>query len=594
MLILSHPAGLWALLALPVVVLIHFLQERSRKVRTSTLFLLERVSPESVGGARFERLRNSLPLWMQLLSVLLLAWIFAGPRWIKEDSRQTVAVVLDSSVSMSAFKTTTRAALAAKLRAWAKSAAQTEWHLMESNPRKPVLYAGSEMAALLSAYDRWEPTSGTHLPDDALLTARGLVKGSGIVIYVTDHKADTASDIAVLSVGEPIENVGFAGAEVSLTDEAAAASGMRWKVLVKNYGRAPQTREWWVEDPARPDAKPTRQSLTLGPGQALALNGESPPDLDRAVLRLSGDLFTWDDQLPLQRPKPRLVNAEVHISGRTGGILRKMLGALDHVALAGKPDLVLAEMGEQQETDSIVVAGSGGENTRLDATYTVAEEHPLTRDLNWMGLLTPKPMELTVTDTDVPLLWKGDRALALLRADTNSTGRRTSRLMLAWDLAASNADRNPAMLVMLQRFVEKVRDSKREPWAGNFETSQRLDVAPAQGAADADKATLRADGPPEPFAGRSPERPGFFEVQISGHPFISGAAAFADTREADFSDAAAVDTVDARRWEAALKQSVADPLVPLWVLLLLGCLLASWAPSLRSRSRLSSRVPLTA
>ena len=54
-LVLANPAGLWALMAIPLVLLIHFLQEQSRRVRVSTLFLLERVQPESVGGARLER-----------------------------------------------------------------------------------------------------------------------------------------------------------------------------------------------------------------------------------------------------------------------------------------------------------------------------------------------------------------------------------------------------------------------------------------------------------------------------------------------------------------------------------------------------------
>jgi hypothetical protein len=35
--------------------------------------------------------------------------------------------------------------------------------------------------------------------------------------------------------------------------------------------------------------------------------------------------------------------------------------------------------------------------------------------------------------------------------------------------------------------------------------------------------------------------------------------------------------VEQRRWEAALKQTEADPLTALWVLLILACLLAAWA-----------------
>ncbi|MFZ4766159.1 MAG: BatA domain-containing protein, partial [Roseimicrobium sp.] len=167
----ANPSGLWALLAVPAILLIHFLQERSRQVRVSTLFLLERVKPESVGGARFERLRNSVPLWMQLLAALLLSWLLAEPRWVRQDSRQTVVVVLDSSISMAAFKEPTRALLGEKLRAWSHTAAATEWHLLESDTRQATLYAGSELALLLDAFEKWQPLQSTHRPDEALITA---------------------------------------------------------------------------------------------------------------------------------------------------------------------------------------------------------------------------------------------------------------------------------------------------------------------------------------------------------------------------------------------------------------------------------------
>ena len=102
-LLFSNPAGFWALLGIPAVLLIHFLQRESRRVRASTLFLLEQLAPESAQGRRFERLRNSAALWLQLLAVLLFAWLLAGPRWLRPDSVQKVVFVLDSSASMSAF-----------------------------------------------------------------------------------------------------------------------------------------------------------------------------------------------------------------------------------------------------------------------------------------------------------------------------------------------------------------------------------------------------------------------------------------------------------------------------------------------------------
>lgn len=88
---------------------------------------------------------------------------------------------------------------------------------------------------------------------------------------------------------------------------------------------------------------------------------------------------------------------------------------------------------------------------------------------------------------------------------------------------------------------------------------------------------LRVDGAVTVFDGRAPERPGFFEVLDGGKKWISGAAQFADVREADFRDAESFDTAERRRMESALKQSEADPWTPLWVILLAGCFIGAWA-----------------
>lgn len=593
-LLLANPAGLWALLAIPVVLIIHFLQERSRRVRVSTLFLLERVRPESTGGAKFERLRNSVPLWLQLLAALLLAWLLAEPRWIKEDSRQTVVVVLDSSVSMSAFKESTRALLAEKLRAWARSAAQTEWHLLETDVRKPTLYAGRELPGVLRAFDGWQPVLGTHRPDETLQVASGLVKEHGIVIFVTDRKAGVPSSVAVLSAGEEIENVGWAGLETTLVKAGAPESGVKWKVLVRNYSKVPQTRQWWVEQGDQGGTAPRRSTIAIAPGQTGELGGELPPGLDRATLVLSGDRFTWDDRMPLQRPVERVVNLAFQSNSAPGAVMKKMLMVLDGVTVAGAtpapapapgataspvkgPDLVVAELGNPVNTDAIQLLGGAGENLPLDGGFTVAEDHPLTRDLNWMGLLTPRPMELSLTDRDEPLLWKAGRPLALLRHDLTAEGTPVTRLLLAWDLAQSNAARHPAMLVMVHRYVEQIRKAKRDPWASNFEAGQSLETPnPRPGIKPIARTLLEDDGTRVEFTGRVPDAVGFFELEEGGKAVIRGAAHFADTREANFREASPLDTVDERRWEAALKQTEADPLTGLWALLVLGCLLGAW------------------
>jgi hypothetical protein len=247
------------------------------------------------------------------------------------------------------------------------------------------------------------------------------------------------------------------------------------------------------------------------------------------------------------------------------------------------PDLVVDELGNAAETDAVQLGGSVGGNGGLDPAWVAAEDHRLTRDLAWSGLLSGRPTELALVEGDVPLLWKGNRALALLRHGVTADGRQVRRLILNWDLAQSNAARVPALPVMLQRFIEMARERKAEPWAGNFETGQRLEISkygsqiPMREQAPDLKMELRVNGGTTVFDGRTPERPGFFEVLENGKIFVSGAAQFADTREADFRDAEPLDSSEERRIGAALKQSEADPWTPFWVLLLAACFIGAWA-----------------
>jgi hypothetical protein len=272
------------------------------------------------------------------------------------------------------------------------------------------------------------------------------------------------------------------------------------------------------------------------------------------------------------------VGASQHVT------LRQETGAAVN-ASQGAPDVVVSELGTSANGNAIQMVAGNGELPPLDPTWTVAENHPLTRDLNWMGLLTPRPLELTLTENDEPLLWKGDRLLALLRHERGEDGSTTRRLLLGWDISQSNAARHPAMLVLMHRFIESVRERKREAWAGNFETGQAIEFShagphaigvPKPDAAPV-KLTLRAEGiDNEEFSGQVPERVGFFEVMEQAKPLLRGAAYFADTRESDFRTAGPVDTVEQRRWEAAMKQTEADPWMPLWMLVLLGCLIVAW------------------
>lgn len=620
----ANPWGLLALAAIPALVAIHFLQEQSRRVRASTLFLLEHARPTSEGGFRIERFQNSLPFWMQVLAASALAWLLADPRWVRAEPRQTVAVVLDSSASMQAFRQETLDALAKRLRGWGAAASRTDWHLLETGPRRPPLYAGPSLDELLdAAADRWQPVLGSHPFADAVGAARALVPaGAGGVLLVTDRPSDVPADVAVLSVGTPLDNVGFSGGRVDVADGRAT-----WRVLITNHGDAAQARELTLRAAGSGDlaeGKPlaSPQRIELAAGQSRSFTAAWPADgtarddpsqdgtaqdgPGRIVLTLGEDRFTLDDTLPLVRPMLRRVRLANRLPGPAGDLLDRMLAAADgveRVADAAEADLVVDRLGAEPTGHAVLVAvadpveATSGETTdadapaegpsprpRFDPAWVAAEDHPLVRDLGWGSLLSGPASETRLSASDTPLLWKDGRPLAFLQSTRRGNGQRAVSLVLNWDLANSTAARTAAAVVLLARFVEQVRQEIPRSWTVNVETGQAIPL-------------------PGGRQTRAPETPGFFAVPMTlpmtlpvaspttaaspiatgeQRPVLSGAAQFADARECDFRDASPLDTLDTIRMEQIVKRSVADPWAPLWIAVAAGALLLAWSWRRRS------------
>jgi hypothetical protein len=604
-LFLANPWGLLALAAIPALLGIHALQQRSRRVRTSTLFLIEHAGRPPEGGLRLEWVRRSVPLLMQISASLALAWLLAEPQFVGRQSRQTVAVVLDASASMEAFRSPARQALGRSLRRLAGAAQNTDWRLLTTGPRQAPLYAGSDLDGLLAAVERWQPVLGTHDPTPALATAAGLTPGGrGMVVLVTDRPADVPGSVGVLAVGTPIDNVGFAGGDVVVEGDDA-----RWRVVVTNPGERGQERTLRIRPSgagaSAGGAAGEAIAVRLEPGQTRMLEGGWPPGTDTLLFDLAPDAFTFDDSLALVRPRPRLVRVAIRFPGPTGGVIGRMLaaapgveivadgGAADGIAGAGgTADIVVAPLGTPVDGAAVLIPDVGAEGDAagpapLDSSPVAAEDDPLVNDLGWGGLLSGAPVPLDDDPTDRPLLWKGPQPLALVRATRRPDGTAPESLLLAWDIAGSTAGRLPALVVLLTRFVERVRAGIDRPWAGNF----LVDEAIAMPSAAGDRLTAvplatAASGTVSlvPYRGRAPARPAVFAVGPPGaEPRLRGATQAADARESDFRAATTLDTLEGLRHEARVKQAIADPWVPAWLALVAVALAIAWGwPAWRS------------
>lgn len=596
----GNPLGFWALLGLPAVIAIHFLQRRVRREVITTLFLLETLQRESEAGRSWERLRSSWPFWLQLLMVLLLTWLLVQPRWRRTDTVQQIAVVLDASASMQAFRSETLAALEQHVMRWNDVAARTEYTLLTSAPESPALYHGFSWQELVAeAKASWQSWLGAHDVTAALRHARSLAGPEGLVVFFTDHTPSMALPYGArfVAVGQSLENCGFTG--VTLEEREGQ---MLFRAMVRNFSAHPQVRSWWIEAEGQ---RSPETPLELGPGQSHTVQGVFPEGIAACQVVLSGDRFAADDRLPLVRPQPKPLAVLMPPTQETQAtVLREIFAAFPHLGppVAEQiPDVTVTLYDPLQPalpaTHAIVFAQDPHPGAAYQTGLLVAEPGPLMDGVNWQGLLVRQRLPLPSRPNDRVLLWQGEQPLILHRRAEE--GRQ--QLLFNFDLHTSNARRLPALAVLLYRFLEQVRAEKVAPAAMNVVAGQKLELARRLGAgapplewreepltsSEAEKLVppVMRERPATDLL-RAPVVPGFFHVSQGGQPLLTAAAYFADPQESDFTAAATTDNLEGIAAALAEQHTMADTPWRLWVGVLMAALLLSWwmqAPRAESR-----------
>ncbi len=98
---LLQPGMLIALGLIPVLILIHLLKPKPRRVEVTNLFLWQEVLKERGGGIKFRRLKKNLPLLFQILIVILAALALARPVWVYFTQKKgDMILIVDTSASM--------------------------------------------------------------------------------------------------------------------------------------------------------------------------------------------------------------------------------------------------------------------------------------------------------------------------------------------------------------------------------------------------------------------------------------------------------------------------------------------------------------
>jgi len=184
--------------------------------------------------------------------------------------------------------------------------------------------------------------------------------------------------------------------------------------------------------------------------------------------------------------------------------------------------------------------------------------------------------------SDNVLLWQDKRPLILLRETGN-----VRQLLFNFDPSLSNAEKQPAFIVLLHRFAESVRTTKIAPVSENMETGQPLKIT----ASPEIPLTITAadpQGKPLPLSAMKDRHhaissPGFLSIRQGDKTLLNAAVHFGDPRESDFSKCESSSLAETTNTSAIERNTRPDPLWRVWILLLLAALMLSW--------RFTSKVP---
>jgi hypothetical protein len=331
------PLGLLALLTLPVILVLHLLRERRRRVAVPSLQHWLNV-PRRREGERIRRLPLTLLLLLHLLVAGLLGLALGRPQLagvLSGPSSQT-AIVIDTSTSMAAREgTTTRFALAqdrarAVLRRMSSSDRAT---LIAAGPAARVVASGGagDVAALTAALGQLRPGgAGTDIAGALTLAEASFDRRLRRQIVVLSDGALPPPAIGTLETPVDWQQVGGNQPNRAVIAFAARPWGANLQVYarVANYGPTPFASTLQLSGDERPLGI---RNITIASGGQSEITWTLPASYRTLRADLDGrDPLPQDDQAFLNLAQIRPVKALL-VSAKPD-VLRRALTAVPGVS----------------------------------------------------------------------------------------------------------------------------------------------------------------------------------------------------------------------------------------------------------------------
>jgi Ca-activated chloride channel family protein len=316
---LLFPLGMIALIALPIILLLHLLRERRRRVTVPSLLLWQNM-PRRPDGRRSSVLPLSLLLLLHLLVALLVALALAQPQLLSTIFRtggQQIVLIIDTSTSMAA-QDGGRTRLAA-----AQNEARTLINRLGANDQLAIIAmnshahvlarGGSEnQQELLGALNSLQAGGATNLAEALTLAEASLdPERQGQVIILSDNALlGTSAPKQVLSADLRWQQIGSNQGNKAIVSFAAQNRSNSRTAPIHVYARvanyANQSSETWARLIA--DGQQIDERFVEFPANGEAeLTWTVPAGTNQLSLEIQGnDALAIDDvaQLSLAQVRP--------------------------------------------------------------------------------------------------------------------------------------------------------------------------------------------------------------------------------------------------------------------------------------------------
>ena len=329
---LQNPWGLFALLAIPAILILYLLKRKHPERVVPSLFLWNRAAAQTQAARPWQKLKTSLLLALQLAAAAVLALALSAPVIPGRERVVAGIYVLDTSLSMSAADekpTRLEAAKAAVREAVRSTPAGTPLSLVVMGSQARIAANGlTDKSAFLTALDSVEAeNAGADWEGAATMAALLREQTGGTVAVYTDSVYDFGNLGA-----EPVYfgKNGGNGAVTLLSLSQPQNGTVTALVRVKSYAGEAQTRTVTLYgDEAALDV----QEVTLAPGEEKDLYFSGiPAETTVYLARLSaGDVLEADDsRVAVQNAAS---GQKVLLVTRSNVFLEKALGLLDGVTV---------------------------------------------------------------------------------------------------------------------------------------------------------------------------------------------------------------------------------------------------------------------